>query len=38
MLLWTRYKLRPLDVQLMADYNKGTLTREECDAGLSRKY
>ena len=36
--LWTRYQLRPQDVQLMARYNKGEITREECDAGLSRKY
>jgi len=37
-LLWTRYRLRPADVELMAKYNNGEITREECDANLSRKY
>jgi Na+/melibiose symporter-like transporter len=37
-LLWTRYKLKVGDVQLMAQLNKGEITREECDAKLSKKY
>ncbi len=32
------YKLRSKDVDLMAQYNAGKITREECDAKLSRKY
>ena len=32
------YKLRSKDVALMAKYNAGEITREECDAQLSRKY
>ncbi len=32
------YKLRSKDVDLMAKYNAGEITREECDAQLSRKY
>jgi Na+/melibiose symporter-like transporter len=38
LLLWTRYRLKPQDAELMARYNKGEITREECDAGLSRVY
>jgi Na+/melibiose symporter-like transporter len=37
-LVWTRYKLRPSDVELMAKYNNGVITREECDSALSVKY
>jgi Na+/melibiose symporter-like transporter len=37
-LLWSRYRLKVKDVQLMAKLNKGEITREECDASLSRKY
>ena len=32
------YNLKESDVQLMADCNAGTITREECEAKLSRKY
>jgi len=32
------YKLRSKDVAVMARYNAGEITREECDAQLSRKY
>ena len=32
------YKLRSRDVALMAKYNAGEISREECDAQLSRKY
>jgi Na+/melibiose symporter-like transporter len=38
LLLWTRYKLDTGDVELMAKYNNGEITREECDAGLTRQY
>ena len=37
-LLLCFYKLRSKDVALMAKYNAGEITREECDAQLSRKY
>ena len=37
-LLLCFYKLRSKDVELMAKYNAGEITREECDAQLSRKY
>ncbi len=37
-LLWTRYKLRTADVEWMAKYNCGEITRAECDAKLSRTY
>ena len=32
------YKLKDSDVALMAKYNAGEITREECEAQLSRKY
>lgn len=32
------YRLKESDVQLMADCNSGKITREECEARLSRKY
>ena len=32
------YKLRDSDVKLMAKCNAGEITREECEAQLSRKY
>ncbi len=38
LLLWTRYRLNTGDVELMAKYNNGEISREECDAGLSRAY
>lgn len=37
-LLLCFYKLRTKDVAIMARYNAGEITREECDAQLSRKY
>ncbi len=37
-LLLLCYKLRSKDVAVMAKYNTGEITREECDAQLSRKY
>ena len=32
------YKLKDKDVELMAKCNAGVITREECEAQLSRKY
>ncbi len=32
------YKLKSKDAAIMAKYNSGEITREECDAQLSRKY
>ncbi len=32
------YKLKSKDAAIMAKYNAGEITREECDAQLSRKY
>jgi hypothetical protein len=32
------YKLRDRDVQIMARYNQGQISREEAEASLSRKY
>ena len=32
------YKLRDKDVELMAKCNAGEITREECEAQLSRRY
>ena len=37
-LIWTRYKLKPADVEIMAKYNIGEITREECEKNLTRKY
>lgn len=36
--IWTFYKLNDKDVQIMADYNVGKITREEAESQLSRKY
>ncbi|MCL2756672.1 MAG: MFS transporter [Coriobacteriia bacterium] len=36
--IWLLYRLKPLDVQLMARYNSGEISRGECDAGLSKLY
>ena len=36
--IWMFYKLNDKDVQIMADYNVGKITREEADSMLSRKY
>ena len=32
------YKLRDKDVQVMAEYNNGQITKEEADAQLADKY
>lgn len=32
---WSRYKLRERDVDLMARFNAGEITREECESGLT---
>lgn len=37
-LLYTCYKLKDQDAALMAQCNAGMITREECEAQLSRKY
>lgn len=37
-LLVARYKLRDKDVNIMAQYNNGEITREECDQQLSREF
>ncbi len=37
-LLLKFYKLKSKDAAVMAKYNAGEITREECDAQLSRKY
>jgi Na+/melibiose symporter-like transporter len=36
--IWHFYKLNDKDVQIMADYNVGKITKEEAEAQLSRKY
>lgn len=36
--VWGCYKLTSADAALMAKYNNGEITREECDKALSRKY
>jgi len=38
LLVWSRYKLKTGDVELMARYNNGEISRGECDAALSRRY
>lgn len=37
-IIWMFYKLNDKDVQIMADYNVGNITREEAEKLLSRKY
>lgn len=37
-LLVARYKLRDKDVNIMAQYNNGEISREECDRQLSMKF
>lgn len=37
-LVWSRYKLRDKDVQVMAEYNSGKITKQEADAKLAAKY
>ena len=36
--IWSRYKLRDKDVQIMAEYNNGRISKEEADAQLASKY
>ena len=36
--IWSLYKLNDKDVQVMADYNVGKITKEEAEGQLSRKY
>ena len=38
LIIWSFYKLNDKDVQVMADYNVGKITREEAEKLLSRKY
>ena len=38
LVIWTFYKLNDKDVQIMADYNVGKITKEEAESQLSRKY
>ena len=36
--VWSFYRLKSGDVALMAKYNNGEITKEECDSALSCKY
>ena len=38
LVIWNFYKLNDKDVQIMADYNVGKITKEEAESQLSRKY
>lgn len=38
LVIWHFYKLNDKDVQIMADYNVGKITREEAESQLSRDY
>ena len=38
LVIWSFYKLNDKDIQIMADYNVGKITREEAESKLSRKY
>ena len=38
LVIWNFYKLNDKDVQIMADYNVGKITREDAESMLSRKY
>lgn len=38
LVIWHFYKLNDKDVQVMADYNVGKITREEAESKLSRQY
>ena len=38
LVIWHFYKLNDKDVQIMADYNVGKITKEEAESKLSRKY
>lgn len=37
-ILFVFYKLKESDVQIMARYNNGEITKEECDSLMARKY
>ena len=37
-IVWSFYRLSSSDAALMAKYNNGEITKEECDQALSRKY
>ena len=37
-IIWSFYKLNDKDIQIMAYYNVGKITREEAEAQLSKKY
>ena len=37
-IVWSFYRLTSADAALMAKYNNGEITREECDRALSHKY
>jgi Na+/melibiose symporter-like transporter len=37
-IVWSFYRLTSKDAALMAKYNNGEITREECDRALSHKY
>ncbi len=37
-IVWSCYRLRSSDAALMARYNNGEITKEECDQALSHKY
>jgi len=36
--VWSRYKLRDKDVQVMAEYNSGNISKDEAEAKLSEKF
>ncbi len=38
LVIWSFYKLNDKDIQVMADYNVGKITKEEAESQLSRKY
>ena len=37
-IVWSFYRLTSADAALMAKYNNGEITKEECDRALSHKY
>ena len=37
-IVWSFYRLSSADAALMAKYNNGEITKEECDQALSHKY
>lgn len=38
LVIWSFYKLNDKDIQIMADYNVGKITKDEAESQLSRKY